>query len=95
MVHSLKRKTNKKLKKTGDSGYIYINELDKACLQLDIAYGDFIHVNRRTIAGKALRDKAFNIVKNQKYDRYQRGLASMVYKCFDKKSFCWHRYPCK
>ena len=33
-----------------------------------------------------LRNRAFNIAKNQKYDGYQRGLASMVYKCFDKKS---------
>ena len=31
-------------------------------------------------------DKAFNIAKNPKYDGYQRGLASMVYKCFDKKT---------
>ena len=35
---------------------------------------------------KALRDKAFNIAKNPKYDAEQRGLASMVYKFFDKKS---------
>ena len=35
---------------------------------------------------KVLRNKAFNIAKNPKYDGYQRGLASMVYKCFDKKS---------
>ena len=35
--------------------------------------------------GKILRDKAFNIAKDPKYDGYQRGLASMVYKCFDKK----------
>ena len=33
-----------------------------------------------------MRDKAFNIAKNPKYDRYRRGIASMVYKCFDKKS---------
>ena len=51
-----------------------------------MAYGDFKDLKRRTASGKVLRDKAFNIAKNAKYDRYQRGLASMVYKFFDKKS---------
>ena len=51
-----------------------------------MAYGDFKHLARRTASDKVLRDKAFNIAKNPKYDRYQRGLASMVYKFFDKKS---------
>ena len=32
-----------------------------------------------------MHNKAFNVAKNSKYDEYQRGLASMVYKCFDKK----------
>ena len=41
---------------------------------------------RKTDSDKVLRDKAFNIAKNPKYDGYQRGLASMLYKCFDKKS---------
>ena len=39
--------------------------------------GDFEDLNRRTIADKVLRDKAFNIAKNAKHDRYQRGLASI------------------
>ena len=43
-------------------------------------------LKRRTFADKVLRDKAFNIAKNSKYDGYQTGLASMVYKFFDKKS---------
>ena len=47
---------------------------------------DFKDIERRTAADKGLRDKAFNIAKNLKYDGYQRGLASMVYKSFDKKS---------
>ena len=51
-----------------------------------MAYGDFKHLARRTACDKALRDKAFNIAKNPKYDGYQRGLASMVYNFFDKKS---------
>ena len=50
-----------------------------------MAYGDFKDLARRTSSDKVLRDKAFNIAKNPKYDGYQRGLASMVYKCFDKK----------
>ena len=43
-------------------------------------------LNRRTAADKALRDKAFNIIKNLKFDGYQHILASMVYKCFHKKT---------
>ena len=75
-----------KFKETGDTNYIYKNELDKACFQHDMAYGDFKDLARRTASDKILRDKAFNIAKNPKYDGYQRGLASMVYKFFDKKS---------
>ena len=66
--------------------YIYKNELDKACFQHDMAYGDFKDLKRRTFSDKVLRNKAFNVVKNLKYDGYQRRLASMVYKFFDKKS---------
>ena len=51
-----------------------------------MAYGDFKDLKRRTFSDKVLRDKAFNIAKNPKYDGYQRGLDSMVYKYFDKKS---------
>ena len=75
-----------KFKETGDTSYIYKNELDKACFQHDMAYGDFKDLARRTASDKVLRDKTFNITKNANYDGYQRGLNSMVYKCFDKKS---------
>ena len=51
-----------------------------------MAYGDFKDLARRTASDKILRDKAFNIAKNPKYDGYQRGIASMFYKIFDKKS---------
>ena len=51
-----------------------------------MAYGDFKDLNGRTFADKVLRDKAFNIAKDPKYDEYQRGPASMVYKFFDKKA---------
>ena len=50
-----------------------------------MAYGDFKDVNRRTFAYKVLRDKAFNIAKDRKYDGYQPGRVSIVYKFFDKK----------
>ena len=72
----------RKSKETGDTNYIYKNELDNACFQHETAYGDFKDLKRRTFSGKVLRDKAFNIAKNPKYDEYQRGLASMVYKFF-------------
>ena len=47
---------------------------------------DFIDLTKRTAFDKILRDKAFNIAKNSKYDGYQSGLVLMVYKCFDKKT---------
>ena len=65
---------------------MFKNELDKACFQHDMAYGDFKDLERRTAFHKVLRDKVLNIAKNPKYDGYQRWLASMVYKFFDKKS---------
>ena len=60
--------------------------MDKACVQHDIAYGDFKDLKRRTQSDKVLKDKAFEIANNLKYDGYQRKLTSMVYKFFDKKS---------
>ena len=68
----------KKFKETGDTNYIYKNELDKACFQYDMAYGDFKYLAKRTGSDKVLRDKAFIIAKNLKYDGYQREIASMV-----------------
>ena len=50
-----------------------------------MVYGDFKDLNRRTASDETLRDTAFNIAKNPKYDRYQRGLVSMVYKCLIKR----------
>ena len=73
-------------KETGDTSYIYKNELDNACFQHDKVYGDFKDLKRRTASDKVLRDEALNIAKNSKNDRHQRGFASMVYKFFDKKS---------
>ena len=75
----------KEFKRTGNTRYIYRNELDKACFQHDSAYADHKDLINRTKSDKVLRDKAYNIASNPKYDGYQRGLASMVYKFFDKK----------
>ena len=86
VVYLLKiKKELKKINNTGDSRYVYQNELNKACFQHDMAYRDFKDLNRRTFANKVLCDKAFNTAKDPKYDGYQHGLASMVYKFFDKK----------
>ena len=83
MGNLLKKKERiKKFKETGDTSYIYKNELNKTCFQHDMTYGDFKDLAKRTASDKVLRDKAFNIAKNPKYDGYQRGLASMVYKFF-------------
>ena len=79
-----------KFKQTGDSRYIYRNELDKASFQHDMAYGDFKDLKRRTAADNVFRDKVFNIAKNPKYDGYQRVLASMVYNFCDKKTVVSH-----
>ena len=51
-----------------------------------MVYGDFKHLTKRTAADKLLRNKSFKIASDQKYDGYERGLASMIYKFFDKKS---------
>ena len=79
------KKRMQKFKETGDTKCIYRNELDKVYFQHDMAYGGFKDLARRTAADKVLRDKAFNIAKDPKYDGYQRRFASMVYKFFDKK----------
>ena len=69
-----------------DTNYIYKNELDKACFQHDMVYGKYKDLQKGTQSDKFLKDKAFAIANNPKYDGYQRGLASMAYKIFDKKS---------
>ena len=80
-----KQRKNSKIQRN-DKNYSYKTGLDKACFQHDMAYGDFKDLARRTASDKILRDKAFNIAKNPKYDGYQRGLSFMVYKFFDRKT---------
>ena len=85
--HLLKTKKElKKIEETVHTKYIYENELGKACFRHDMAYGNFKDLSRRTASDKVLRDKAFNIAKNRKYDEYQRSFASMLYKFFDKET---------
>ena len=70
-----------KFEKTVDSRYIYQNELDKACFQYNMAYGDF----KEQLLIKFWTIKHLILIKINKYDGYQKSLASMVYKFFDKK----------
>ena len=71
---------------TGNTDFIYKNELDKACFQHDMADGKSRDLVKRPQSDKILKDKAFKIANNPNYDGYQRGLASMVYRFFNKKS---------
>ena len=71
---------------TGNKNFIYKYELDKACFQHDMAYCKTKYLVKRTQSDKVLKDKAFKIASDPNYDGYQKGLASMVYKLFDKKS---------
>ena len=75
-----------KFMQTGNTNFIYKSELDKACFQHDMAYGKSKDLVKRTQSDKFLRDKTFKIASDPKYDGYQRGLASIVYTFFDKKS---------
>ena len=75
-----------KFMQTGDTNYIYKNELDKACFQHDMAFGKYKDLEKRTQSDKVLKDKVFEIANNPNYDVCQRRLSSMVYKFFDKKS---------
>ena len=80
-------KKQKKNTKTGESWYIYQNELDKGCCQHVLVYG---YLTSRIASDKIFRDKRFNISKNfrnDRNDRYQDGLTWMVYKRFNKLTF--------
>ena len=75
----------KEFKLTGDTRLLYRNELDKACFKHDAAYAKYKDVENRLISDQKLRNSAYGIASNPKYDDHQRGLASMVYKFFDSK----------
>ena len=67
-----------KYMQTGNTDFIYKNELDKTYFQHDMAYGKSKKLVKRTQSDKVLRDKAFKIDCDPKHDGYRRGLASMV-----------------
>ena len=75
-----KKHKNGKIKKRGNSGYIYQNELDKACFQHEEVYGDFKNLTARTASDKKLCDRTSNVART---------IASMIYRFFDKKFFLW------
>ena len=75
-----------KFMQTGNTDFIYKNKLDKVCVQHDMAYGKSKYLAKRTQSDKLLKNKSFKIESDPKYDGYQRGLASMIYKFFDTKS---------
>ena len=80
----------RKFKETRDLRYIYQNQINEACFQHYMADGEFKDLPGRAASDKVLHDKAFNIVENPKHDVYQRGLASLVDKLFDKEFSCSH-----
>ena len=71
---------------TGDTNYIYKNEVNKTCFAHDAAYSDLKDIKNRTAADEILRDKAYEIAKDPKHYDSQRGRASIIYKFCDKKN---------
>ena len=80
------RERIQKRRDTGDSKYLHRNESEKACFAHNAGYSDSKDLARRTISDKIWKDRAYEIARNCGYDGYQRALASMVYKVFDKKT---------
>ena len=73
---SKSKKRIEKFMQTGNTNFIYKNDLDKACFQHNIAYGKSKDLAKRTQSDKVLKDKAFKIESDPKFDGYQRGLGS-------------------
>ena len=73
-----RKKKIEKFMQTGNTDFIYRNELDKACFKHDMAYDKSKDLAKRTQSDKSLRGEAFKIASDPIYDGYQRGLASMV-----------------
>ena len=81
-----RRERIENFRETGNLKYLYRNELEKACFTHDATYSDSKDLAKRTISDKSLKYRAYEIVRNLKYDGYQRALASMVHKFFDQKT---------
>ena len=75
-----------KFRETCNLKHLYSNELDEACFAHDAEYSESKDLAKRTISDKILKDRAYETARNCGYDEYQRALASMVYKFFDKKT---------
>ena len=75
----------KEFKRTSDTRLLYRNELDKACFKHDATYAKYKDAENRLTSDQKLRNSAYDISSNPKYDGCQRGLAIMVYKFFDSK----------
>ena len=80
------RERIQKFRETGDLKHLYQNELDISCFTDDAAYSDSKDLAKRTISDTNLKDRAYGIAINPKYDVYQKELARMIYKFFDKKT---------
>ena len=76
----------KTFKETVDFNYIFKKEMDEACFAHYAAYSDSKDLGKETISDKILKDRAYEIPINSKYNGYQRELTSMGYKIFDKKT---------
>ena len=80
------RERIQKFRKAGNLKHLYRNELNKACFAHDPAYSDSRELAKSTVSDKILKDRAYEITTNRNCDEYQRVLASMAYKFFDKKA---------
>ena len=84
-IHKVQKKNSKIYTNRGYK-LCFSDELDKACFAHDAAYSDSKNLTKRTQSSKVLKYKGFEVGSNPKYDGYQRELASIVYRFFDKKS---------
>ena len=75
-----------KFREAGNLIHLCRNELDKVCFAHDAAYSDSIDLTERIVSDKTLKYRPYEIATNPNYDGYQRALAYMVYKIFDKKT---------
>ena len=65
------RERIQKFRKTGNLKYLHRNELDKTCFTFDAVYSDSKDLATRFISDKILKDKAYEIARNWRYDEYQ------------------------
>ena len=75
-----------KFRETGNLKHLCRNELDKACFPHNAAYSDSSNLAKRSISDKILKDRPYEIARNCRYVVYQRVLAIMIYKFFEKKT---------